>query len=104
MQPGFFRRSRHIVQWLSSSYSRSDSLRSLASPESYSLTILLELSDELITLLHNVIVLLVLVVWPIRLDDAFASYTIDGTWDTFSRNEFGEIAVVESQQTTTVLH
>lgn len=44
----------------------------LASSESDSLAILLQLGNQLITLAYNVLVLLVLVVGPVGLDDALA--------------------------------
>jgi len=40
---------------------------------------------------HNVIVLLVLVVWSVGLDDAFSSHTINGTWDSLGCNKFCKI-------------
>jgi hypothetical protein len=68
-----------------------DPLCSLASPQSHGLSVLLQLRNELITLFDDVIILLVLIIWPIRLNDAFACNTVDGTRDTISRNEFCEI-------------
>ena len=55
------------------------------------MAIFLQLSDELITLLDNIVILLVLVIWPIRLDDAFAGDTVDGAGNTVGCNEFGKI-------------
>jgi hypothetical protein len=43
-------------------------LRPLASPQTHRLAKLLQLGQQLITLLHNLVVLSVLVVWPVGLD------------------------------------
>jgi hypothetical protein len=55
------------------------------------LAVLLELCDELITLLHNIGVLLVLVIWSVGLDDTLSSHPVNGTWDAFSRDELSQI-------------
>lgn len=47
-------------------------LSSLASTQAHSLAILLQLGDQLVTLAHNVLVLLVFVVWAVGLDDTLA--------------------------------
>lgn len=64
-------------------------LTTLAAPQPDSLTVLLQLRDELITLLDRVCVLLVLVVWSVGLDDALD--TVNGAWDAVGGDEFGEI-------------
>jgi hypothetical protein len=51
----------------------------------------LQLGNELITLLDDVRILLVLVVWPIRLDDALD--TVNGAGYPVRGDEFGEIPV-----------
>ncbi len=66
-------------------------LCTLAASQPHSLAVLLKLGDELISLSHNVIVLLVLVVWSVGLDDAFSSHTINGTWDPLGCNKFCKI-------------
>ena len=42
-------------------------------------------------MLHNVSILLVLVVWPVRLDDTL--YSVDGAGYPVGSNEFGKIPV-----------
>lgn len=66
-------------------------LRTLASPQPYSLAILLQLGDELISLLHNIRILLVLVVGSVGLDDALSRHTVNGTCNAISCNELGQI-------------
>jgi hypothetical protein len=66
-------------------------LTALASPQSDGLTVLLQLGDELVTLLHHIRVLLVLVVWSVRLDNALDA--VDGAWDAVGGNELGEVPV-----------
>ena len=63
----------------------------LATSQSHSLTILLKLSDELITLLYNIGILLVLVVRSVGFNDALSSHPVNGTWNTFSCDELGQI-------------
>jgi hypothetical protein len=53
------------------------------------LAILLQLCDELIALLQDVGVLLILVVRPVRLNNALNA--INGAGDAVGGNEFGEI-------------
>jgi len=67
-------------------------LCTLAAPQPHSLAVFLELGDELISLSHNVIVLLVLVVWPVGLDDTFPSHAINGTWDSLCGDELCKVA------------
>ena len=64
-------------------------LATLAPPQPHRLTVLLQLRNELITLLDDVVVLLILVVRSIRLDDAFDA--IDRARDAVRRDELGEI-------------
>jgi hypothetical protein len=64
---------------------------SLTTSKSHSLTILLEFGNELVALLHNIIVLLVLVVWSVGFDDALSSHAIDGTWNALGSNKLGKI-------------
>lgn len=66
-------------------------LRTLTPSQSYSLSILLELSDELIALLDNITILLVLVIRTVGLNNAFASHAINGTGNTTSGDEFGQV-------------
>jgi hypothetical protein len=66
-------------------------LCTLAAPQPYSLAVFLKLGDKLIALSHNVIVLLVLVVWSVCLDDAFSSHAVNGTRDSLGCNEFCKI-------------
>jgi hypothetical protein len=68
-----------------------DALCSLASPQSNGLSVLLQLGDELITLFDNIIVLLILVIWSICFNYAFACNTVNCTWDTVCCNELGKI-------------
>jgi hypothetical protein len=65
------------------------SLTTLAAPQPDSLTVLLQLRDELVTLLDRVCVLLVLVVWSIGLDDALD--TVNGARDAVGGDELGEV-------------
>ena len=65
----------------------------LATSQSHCLTILLKLSDELITLLYNIGILLVLVVRSVGFNDALSGHAVNGTWDTFRCDELGQIPV-----------
>jgi hypothetical protein len=53
------------------------------------LAVFLQLSDELVTLLNNIRILLVLVVGTVGLDDALD--TVNGARDTVCGNELGKI-------------
>jgi hypothetical protein len=64
-------------------------LTPFATSQPHSLPILLELGDELISLLHNICVLLVLVIWTISLDDAV--HSVDGAGYAISGNELGKV-------------
>lgn len=64
-------------------------LATLAAPQANSLSVLLELGDELVALLHHIDVLLVLVIWAIRLDD-FVD-TINCARDAIHGDEVAEI-------------
>lgn len=68
-----------------------DSLRSLATPQSHGLAVLLELGDELVALLYDILILLVLVVGPVRLDDALARNAVDGAGDAAGGDELGQV-------------
>ena len=61
----------------------------LAAPQPDGLTVLLQLCDELVSLLHYVGVLLVLVVWSVRLDDALDA--VDGARDAVCGDELSEV-------------
>lgn len=63
----------------------------LASTESHGLTVLLQLGDQLVTLAHDVLILLVLVIRPVRLDDALARHPVNGARNAASGDELGEI-------------
>jgi hypothetical protein len=64
-------------------------LTALTSPQPDSLTVLLQLGDELITLLDYIRVLLVLVVWSVRLDDALDA--VDGAGYAVGSDEASEV-------------
>ncbi len=64
----------------------------LATPQPDGLPVFLQLSDQLITLSDDVLVLLVLVVGSVGLNDALACHAVDGAGDTAGSNEPGEIA------------
>jgi hypothetical protein len=53
------------------------------------LTVLLQLGDELVTLLDHICVLLVLVIGAVRLNNALD--TVDGAWDAVCGDELGEV-------------
>jgi hypothetical protein len=55
------------------------------------LAVLLQLGDELITLLDHVCVLLVLVVWSVCLNDALDA--VNGAWDAVCSDELGEVPI-----------
>lgn len=55
---------------------RYTTLASLTPPKTHGLAVLLDLGNQGVTMLHNIGILLVLVIWPIRLDDTID--TIDG--------------------------
>ena len=78
-------------------------LCSLTSPQPHSLPVLLKFGDELIALLHYVIVLLVLIVWSIGLDDSLSGYTIDSAGDASSGDEFSKITAYILVKTTVFL-
>jgi hypothetical protein len=63
--------------------------RSLASSQSHSLAIFLQLGDQSVTMLDHISVLLVFVVWPGRLDDA--SDSVYGARDAVASDEFREV-------------
>jgi hypothetical protein len=53
----------------------------------------LQLGDQLVALAHHVLVLLVLVVGPVRLDDAVAGDAVDGAGDAAGGDELCEVTV-----------
>ena len=59
------------------------------------LAVLLQLGDQLIALLDHVMILLVLVVRPVRLDDAVDS--VDGASNTACCNELRQISTIDNQ-------
>ncbi len=73
-------------------YTRTSPLRPLAAPQPHGLTVLLKFGDELVALLDDILVLLVLVVGPVRLDDALARDTVDGAGDPAGSDELGQVA------------
>ena len=68
-------------------------LYSLATPQPHRLTILLQLCNQLVTLLHHIIILLVLVVWSVGLNNTLSGDTVDCARDPLSRNKLGQITV-----------
>lgn len=62
-----------------------------AAPQSHRLPILLQLSDQGITLLDDVCILFVLVIWPIGLDDTINP--VDCACNPLACDEFGEVPV-----------
>ena len=63
----------------------------LTSPQPDGLAVLLQLGDQLVALAHHVLVLLVLVVGPVRLDDAVAGDAVNGAGDAAGGDELGEV-------------
>ena len=61
----------------------------LASSQPHCLSILLQLGDQAITLLHNIRVLLVLVIGSVRLYDLVD--TVNRAWYAVCGDEFGEV-------------
>ena len=64
-------------------------LATFAPPQPHGLAVLLQLGDELVALLDHVDVLLVLVVGPVRLDDALDA--VDGARYAVGGDELGEV-------------
>jgi hypothetical protein len=64
-------------------------LATLASPQPDRLSVLLQLSDELVTLLDNIHILPVLVVWSVGLDNALDA--IDGAGNAVCSDELGKV-------------
>lgn len=83
-----------IVQKLPSCQVESSSgLASFAAAHAHGLAVLLQFRDQLVTLLDHVVVLLVLVVWPIGLDDAVDA--VDRARDPVCRNELLQVASID---------
>jgi hypothetical protein len=61
----------------------------LATPQPHRLSVLLQLRDQLIALLHHIGILLVLVIRPVGLDDALDA--VDGARDPVRCDELGEV-------------
>jgi hypothetical protein len=57
------------------------------------LAVLLQLRDQLITLLDNVLILLALVVRPVGFDDSLAADAVDRARNTATGNELGQVSV-----------
>lgn len=68
-----------------------DYSRSLATPESHCLTVLLQFCNELIALLHHILVLPVLAIRAVCLDNTLAADTINGAGDTATCNKLGKV-------------
>jgi hypothetical protein len=64
-------------------------LATLTAPQSDCLAVLLQLGNELITLLDDVAVLLVLIVRAVCFDDALDA--VDGAGDAVCGDKFGEV-------------
>lgn len=73
-------------------------LAPFASSQPHGLSVLLQFRNQGIAVLHNIRVLLVLVVWSVRLDDAIDP--IDGACNPVAGNEFGKIPVAVSQHSS----
>lgn len=73
---------------------RNPNLYSFASPQSYGLSVLLQLRDQLITLLDDVVVLLVFVIRSVCLDNTLACNAVNGTWDSLGGNKLGKVTVI----------
>jgi len=66
--------------------------RPLASPQPHGLAVLLQFGDQLVALADDILVLLVLVVGPVRLNDATAGDAVNGAGDAAGGDELGEVA------------
>jgi len=78
-------------------------LSPLTAPQPHSLAVLLQLSDKLIALPDYILILLVLVVWAIRLDDAAAVNAVDSTGDAARGDESSKIPISSIVNTSTKL-
>lgn len=67
------------------------SLTALTSTKTHSLSILLDLGDQRITVLNHIGILLVLVIGTIRLNDTVDA--VDSAGNTVVGNEFGKVTV-----------
>lgn len=67
------------------------SLTALTSTKTHSLSILLNLGDQRITVLNHIGILLVLVIGTIRLNDTVDA--VDSAGNTVVGNEFGKVTV-----------
>lgn len=70
----------------------------LASTKPDRLAVLLQLRNQLIPLLHHILVLLVLVIWPVGFNNALARYTIDCAWDAATGDELGQVPKAVASQ------
>jgi hypothetical protein len=66
----------------------------LTAPQPDSLPVLLKLGDKLITLLNNIVVLLILIIWSVSLDDSLPGYSVDGAGNTPGRDELSQVTEV----------
>ena len=67
-------------------------LRPLTPSQPDRLPVLLQLGDQLVSLAHHILVLLVLVIGPVRLDDAVARDAVNCARDAAGGDELGEVA------------
>lgn len=81
--------SKSTMLLIITSRRRETRLATLTATKPDCLTVLLQLGDELITLLDHVSVLLVLVIWPVGLDDALD--TVNCARNPVCCNESGQI-------------
>jgi len=70
------------------------SLRSLTTPQTNRLPVLLKLGNKLISLTNDVLVLLILVIRAVGLDDTAARDTIDCAGYTATGDELGQITKI----------
>lgn len=97
MFPVPFLTSKMYIATPSQSTAEGFELRPLTSSQSDSLAVLLELRDKLVSLANDILVLLVLVVWSVRLDYSFTIHTVDCARNSPSGNEASQITKFKSQ-------
>ncbi len=68
-------------------------LSPLTPPQPHRLPILLQLRDQLITLLDHIIILLTLIIRPIRLDHSLTRHAVDRTRDAIRRDELRQVTI-----------
>lgn len=59
------------------------------------MSVLLKLCNKLVTLAHYILVLLILIVGPVRLDYTLATDAVNCAWDTAGSNEASEVTCDE---------